>query len=137
MLSEEQKRLRQMQADPAWQQARAIPRYQKQERAAAFSSLRQQYGFSEYSLHTYAKEARCCWIADHLDAVLAQTLATRAYRALNRVCLGEAKRVRFKSRARGLDSLENKGNDTGLRFVLRRLEVWKERENPALFRGHV
>jgi len=36
----------------------------------------------------------CAWIADHVDAVLAQTLTTRAYRALNRVCLGQARRVR-------------------------------------------
>ncbi len=50
-------------------------------------------------------------------AVLAQTLASRAYRALNRVCVGQARRVRFKSRGRGLSSIENKRNDTGLRFV--------------------
>jgi hypothetical protein len=48
VLSQGQKRLRQMRADPAWQQARAIPRAQKQERARAFSRLREQYGFSEY-----------------------------------------------------------------------------------------
>jgi hypothetical protein len=65
---------------------------------------------------------RCTWIADHVEAVLAQTLATRAYRALNRVCLGQARRVRFKSWGRGLGSLENKRNDTGLRFVLQRPE---------------
>jgi transposase len=118
VLSEGQKRLRQMRADPAWQAARAIPRSHKQERRAAFAALREQYGFSEYALHTFAKEARVCWLAEHLDAVLAQTLATRAYQALNRVCLGKAKRVRFKSRGRGLDSIENKRNDTGLRFVL-------------------
>ena len=47
-----------------------------------------------------------------------RALATRAYRALNRVCLGQARRVRFKSRGRGLSSVENKRNDTGLRFVL-------------------
>ena len=52
------------------------------------------------------------------DAVLAQTLASRAYRALNRVCLGKAHRVRFKSKSRGLDSIENKRTDTGMRFVL-------------------
>ncbi len=50
--------------------------------------------------------------------MLAQTLASRAYRALNRVCLGKARRVRFKSHGRGLSSIENKRNDTGLRFVL-------------------
>ncbi|HEX4208130.1 MAG TPA: hypothetical protein VHZ51_28790, partial [Ktedonobacteraceae bacterium] len=118
VLSEGQKRLRQMRTDPAWAVARAIPRTQQRERHAAFSALRQKSGFSEYALHTYARTARVCWLADHLDAVLAQTLASHAYHALNRVCLGQAKRVRFKSRGRGLSSIENKRNDTGLRFVL-------------------
>src|SRR5262252_6639544 len=102
VLSAGQHRLRRMRADPDWQAARAIPRSHKQERRAAFSAL------------------RVSWLADHLDAVLAQTLATRAYQALNRVCLGEAKRVRFKSRGRGLASIENKRNDTGMRFVLQK-----------------
>ena len=122
LLSEGNQRLRQMRADPAWQAACAIPRSRKQERAAAFKRLRQQYGFSEYGLHEAAKALRTSWLAEHLDAVLAQTLATRAYRALNRVCLGQARRVRFRSRSRGLASLENKRNDTGLRFVLQRPE---------------
>src|SRR5690242_16968975 len=47
-----------------------------------------------YALHEAAKRLRVTWIADHVDAVLAQTLASRAYRALNRVCLGQARRVR-------------------------------------------
>src|SRR5689334_18197941 len=46
MLSAGQQRLRRMRADPAWQAARAIPRTQKQERRAAFSALRERYGFS-------------------------------------------------------------------------------------------
>src|SRR6516225_10777324 len=98
VLSEGQRRLRRMRADPAWQATRAIPLTHRQERQVAFSALREQYGFSEYALHEYARQARVSWIADHLDAVLAQTLATRAYRALNRVCVGEAHRVRFRSR---------------------------------------
>ena len=118
VLSAGQQRLRQMRADPAWQAARAIPRTHPQERRAAFSALREQYGFSEYAFHDLAKALRVSWLAEHLDAVLAQTLATRAYRALNRVCVGKARRVRFKSRGRGLSSIENKRNDTGLRFVL-------------------
>ena len=139
VLSEGQRRLRQMRADPAWQAARTIPRSRKPERQAAFSQLRQAHGFSEYALHDYAKRARVSWIAEHLDAVLAQTLATRAYQALNRVCVGEARRVRFKSRGRGLSSIENKRNDTGLRFVLQTPQegkqgwlVWKEDQLPAL-----
>jgi hypothetical protein len=139
VLSEGQKRLRQMRADPTWQAARAIPRTHKRERKAAFAALRERYGFSEYALHGFAKEARCSWLAGHLDAVLGQTLASRAYQALNRVCVGGAKRVRFKSRVRGLDSIENKRNDTGLRFVLEPPEeghqgyvVWKDDQFPAL-----
>ena len=118
VLSEGQQRLRRMKADPAWQAARAIPRTHTQERRAAFSALREQYGFSEYAFHELAKALRVTWLAEHLDAVLAQTLATRAYQALNRVCVGKAHRVRFKSRGRGLSSIENKRNDTGLRFVV-------------------
>src|SRR5260370_3246288 len=118
VLSEGQRRLRRMKADPAWQAARAIPGTHTQERRAAFSALREQYGFSEYAFHGLAREGRVTGLAEPLDAVLAQTLATRAYQALNRVCVGQARRVRFKSRGRGLSSIENKRNDTGLRFVV-------------------
>ena len=118
LLSAGQLRLRQMRADPAWQEAHTIPRRHKQERKAAFAALREQYGFSEYAFHELARKLRVSWLADHLDAVLAQTLASRAYRALNRVCVGKARHVRFKSKGRGLDSIENKRNDTGLRFVI-------------------
>ncbi len=118
VLSAGQRRLRRMRADPAWQGAHAIPRTQKEERRAAFAALRERYGFSEYAFHELARKLHVAWLAEHLDAVLAQTLATRAYRALNRVCLGKARRVRFKSRGRGLDSIENKRNDTGMRFVI-------------------
>ena len=139
ILSEGQRRLRHMRADPAWQAARAISRAQKLERARAFGALRQQYGFSEYALHEVAKVLNCSWIADHVDAVLAQRLSTRAYRALNRVCLGQARRVRFKSRGRGLSSVENKRANTGLRFVLQPPEegnagylLWQDDRIPAL-----
>src|SRR5262249_17809817 len=42
LLSEGQRRLRRMRADPAWQAARVIPRTQQQERRHAFAALRQQ-----------------------------------------------------------------------------------------------
>ncbi len=116
LLSEGNKRLQKMRHDPAWQSAQLIPRKRSQERAQAFSRLRKQYHFSEYELHEYAKVARVCWIADHIDATMAQTLASRAYQAVNRVCVRKAKRVRFRSRGRGIDSVQGKRNDVGLRF---------------------
>ena len=139
MLSEGQSRLRRMRADPAWRAARAIPRTEMQERRAAFSALRERHGFSEYAFHELAKGLRVGWIAEHLDAVLAQTLASRAYHTLNRVCVGKAKRVRFRSRGRGLSSIENKRTDTGMRFVLEPPEegnrgwlIWKEDQLPVV-----
>jgi hypothetical protein len=119
MLGEGNKRLRLMRADPAWQQARALSPALKQERSRAFRELRQQYSFSAYDLHAYATQVRACsWIAEHLDANTAQTLASRAFHACNRVCLGQARKVRFRSRGRGLESVEGKTNKQGLRFVL-------------------
>src|SRR2546421_12784331 len=64
VLSEGQRRLRRMRADPAWQEARTIPRTQQQERRAAFTRLREQYGFSDYAFHECAKDLRRNWIAD-------------------------------------------------------------------------
>src|SRR5260221_10376894 len=70
---------------------------------------------------------------------MAQTLATRAYQAVNRVCLGKAKKVRFKSKGRGLDSVENKWEKSGLRFLLQPPEegnqgwlVWGKDRLPAI-----
>src|SRR5258708_34016576 len=51
LLSEGQRRLRRMQADPAWQEARAIPRTHKQERRAASSALRRPHRSSSPPFH--------------------------------------------------------------------------------------
>jgi transposase len=138
LLGEANKRLKRMRNDPAWENARAIPRSHKQERTQAFSALRKTYHFSEYDLHEYAKDARCSWIAEHIESTMAQTLATRAYQAVNRVCVGKAKRVRFRSKGRGIASVEGKRNDVGMRFMLDPTAgdggflLWNEQVIPAL-----
>lgn len=58
------------------------------------------------------------WIADRVDSQTAQKLATRAFQAAQRVCVGQASKVRLRSRGRGLDSVEGKTNKSGIRFVL-------------------
>ncbi|GHO55941.1 transposase [Ktedonobacter robiniae] len=142
LLAEAMKRLRCMRNDPAWNKARALPRSHKQQRAQAFSALRTKYHFSEYELHEYAKLARVSWIADHIDSTMAQTLATRAYQAANRVCVGKAKRVRFRSKGRGIDSVEGKRNDAGMRFVLDPnagdggFLIWNQEVIPAIIDWH-
>jgi hypothetical protein len=139
MLGEAKKRLNKVRSDPAWQEARAIAHAQKQERRQAFSRVRQQYGFSEYAMHDYAKATRKSWLADHIDSTMAQTLATRAFAAVNKVCLGQAKKVGFRSKGRGIDSVEGKRNDTGMRFLMQAPEegnssclVWGADRIPAI-----
>jgi hypothetical protein len=143
LLGEAMKRLRAMRADPAWQEARALPQAHKQERKEAFSRLREAHGFSEYAMCSFSKQVRCTWIADHIDAVMAQVLAIRAYRAVNRVCIGKAKKVRFKSKGRGLDSVENRDTKGSLRFKLQPPEegnqgwlIWGKDRLPALIDWH-
>ena len=138
LLSQAKTRLHQMRSDPEWSKARALARTRKQERGQTFTALRRKHHFSEDDLHTYAKQAHVLWIADHIDSTMAQTLATRAYQAVNRVAVGKAKRVRFRSRGRGIDSVEGKRNDVGLRFVLDPgvgdggFLIWNEQVIPAL-----
>src|SRR5260370_14869473 len=107
-----------MKADPAWQAARSIPRSDKLARTQAFARLRTQYGFSEYGLHEAAKRLRTSWLAEHIDSLMAQKVASRAYQAANRVCVGEARRVRFRSTERGLDPAEGKTKTSGPGFPL-------------------
>src|SRR5258706_6486700 len=54
VLSEGQRRLRRMQADPAWQEARAIPRTHKQERRGALFTLP---GPHRVSRHPFSRPA--------------------------------------------------------------------------------
>ena len=57
-------------------------------------------------------------LAEHIDSLMAQKLASRAYQAANRVCVGQARQVRFRGKGRRLDSVEGKTNSSGLSFHL-------------------
>ncbi len=66
------------------------------ERKVLFKRAREQYDFSESALHSYSTKLRHSWIGDHIDCNTAQKLATRAYKAVEKVLFGKAKKVRFK-----------------------------------------
>ena len=54
-------------------------------------------------------------MVNNLDAHTVQKLATRAFRAAERILYGKAKKVRFKGKDQ-FDSLESKSNDAGIRW---------------------
>ena len=69
VLSAGQRRLRRMRLIPPGRWPAPSPGHSIQERRAAFSALRERYGFSEYAWHGLATGLRVSWLAEHLDAV--------------------------------------------------------------------
>src|SRR5215472_1265614 len=121
-LGEARTRVRLVRESKAFQHARMLPR-DDPARKERFREARAQHDCSEYALHAYAQQFGQSWLANHLDSLVIQTLASRAYRAANRLLLGKARRVRFKGRHQ-LDTVEGKTNTSGLRWRGDRVE-WK------------
>ncbi|MCL4318846.1 MAG: RNA-guided endonuclease TnpB family protein [Firmicutes bacterium] len=117
LLGEALKRMKLMRESKAYQAAQKLPKGSK-ERSEAFQAVKIEYGFTEYDLSPYATQLRASWIRDHIGAHLAQKLTKRAYEAAAKVAYGKAKKVRFKSKNRGLHSLEGKNNEANL--------VWRD-----------
>ncbi|MCL6632143.1 MAG: transposase [Alicyclobacillus herbarius] len=111
--------------------AKAKASRDKQERRAHFAAARQSHGFSKYDLEAMADEMRrTTWLGEHLDSHVAQKLADRAFRAVERVAFGKAKTVRFKGQ-RGLHSLEGKTNAACIRWRDDRV-LWNGLELPMV-----
>lgn len=118
ILGEGLRRLRLTKESKAYQATKKIPKDEVHlnERRAAFSAVRLDHGFTEYQLSQYATQIRKSWIGDHVGAHLAQKIVKRVYQALEKVSFGQAKKVRFKTKSRGLRSLEGKTNEANLRW---------------------
>lgn len=115
-LNEAMVRMRLVQQSEAYQSARKLP--SGKARTNAFSAARKAYRYSEYDLHSYAQAdaKRSSWIAEKLDVNTQQTIATRAFRASERVLFRQAKKVRYKVPTR-FRSLEGKTNKQGIRWT--------------------
>jgi hypothetical protein len=111
---------------PAYQAALAMPagKPESPERKAhskAFTQARRAVGFGEYDLHAYAKQFGHSYLGDHLDSLVVQAVASRAYKAVNDYLLGKKGRPRFKGRNQ-FDSVEGKTNTSGLRWKDNRVD---------------
>ncbi|ACK69913.1 transposase, IS608 family [Gloeothece citriformis PCC 7424] len=117
LLGEAEKRRKLVQKSPIYQEAKATSRTEKKLRNQRFTKARQQYRYSDYDLQAYATivSNSSKWIADKLDSNTQQTLASRAFRASERILLRKAKKVRFKVPTR-FKSVEGKTNKQGIRW---------------------
>ena len=84
-------------------------------RRSAFRDASRRYKFSEYALHTYAKQFNHSWLGDHLDSQSIQKIATRAFKAVEQYAFGKRGKPRFKGKNQ-FDSVEGKSNKTGIRW---------------------
>jgi len=118
-LDEAKRRLALLRQSNEFQHAKRYPKTVKGKRnkvrTEAFKALNAKFGFSEYDIHIYATKVRNSWIGNHLDSTTAQKIATRAFKAVQRVAFGQAKRVRFKGFSQ-LKSVEGKTNSSGIRY---------------------
>ncbi len=127
-LGEALRRLDLLRQSKEFQWVKQLPR--GKERTEAFKELNKKFEFTEYDLHHYAVEIRHCWIEEHINVHIAEALATRAFKAVQRKAFGKARSVRFKGKNQ-FDTLEGKNNQTGLIFennVLR----WAGLEIPCI-----
>jgi len=122
-LNEAMVRMNRLRSSVEYQQAKCLP-LKSSERKMAFGNARKQYRYSDYELQAFATVTanRSVWIAQKLDSNSVQTLATRAFKASERVLFGRAKKVRYKVPNR-FNSIEGKGNTHPLRWLHHRL-VW-------------
>lgn len=130
-LNEAMLRMKLVYNSEAYQTAKKVSREQKKKRSDAFSTARQAYRYSEYDLHTYATlvSTKSKWIAEKVDSNTQQTLATRAFKASEKVLFGRAKKIRYKVPTR-FKSVEGKTNKQGIvRFVLYKVEGLKPKTN--------
>jgi hypothetical protein len=116
----------------AYQTAKKISRTQKKERVEAFAKAGEQARFSDYDLQAYANRAAkdSKWIADKIDSNTQQKLATRAFKAVERVLFGKASDVRFKVESR-FRSVEGKTNKQGIKWQNNHV-VWTGLKLPAI-----
>jgi hypothetical protein len=98
-------------------QLRRYLRNKKRSEPGAFSKAREAYRYSDYELQAYATlvSNKSKWIAEKIDSNTQQTIASRAFKASEKVLFGLAKKVRYKVSSR-FKSVEGKSNKQGLRW---------------------
>lgn len=110
-----------LRGNPEYQEALAA--YQKARQSGnpmkecqrILDSLIRSHGLTEYGLHGYVKplqKEHQEWIHSHV----AQKLASACYRAVEKTLYGSGKQIHFR-KLMDMHSIENKNNDTGLRFT--------------------
>jgi LAS superfamily LD-carboxypeptidase LdcB len=98
-LGEGLKRKKKLKQDRLYQVT--IQQSKSTERNQLLRELQRQYGCTEYSMHTFVQPMQHHYKVN-IDSHTAQKIATRAWKALEKMEYGQAKKVVFKKRAHGI-----------------------------------
>ena len=77
--------------------------------------MNKKFEFTQYDIHHYAIGIRHSWIKEHINVHIAQKIAARAFKAVQKKAFRKAKNIRFKGKNQ-FDTLEGENNKTGLIF---------------------
>lgn len=132
VLSEGKIRLELIRNSEIYQLAKRVTKTDKKARNTAFQKARDAYHFSDYDLQAFANKTATAsvWIKFQLDVHVIQKIATRAFKAVERMMFGLAKKVRFKQKGQFV-SLEGKTNKQGIRWAGSGIE-WSGLKLPAI-----
>ena len=118
------KRLERMREDSRWRKACRMPR--GKERSKAFRDLQFEYGLTLCGLRTIANDHRAASGVPLLGAHEAQNIGKAVWRALEGYIFKKGGRPRFKSKKRGINSIEGSDN---------RELIWKPGEQALQWRN--
>ena len=127
-LGESLERLDLLRQSKEFQEIRKLPKGKT--RTLAFKDLNKKFEFTQYDLHHYAVGIRHGWIEEHINVHIAEKLAARAFKAVQKKAFRKAKNVRFKGKNQ-FDTLEGQNNETGLIFRENILS-WASLEIPCI-----
>lgn len=77
-----------------------------------------EFRLSEYSLHKDIAAMQRIF-KKNIDSFTAQKIASNAWKAFDKLLFGNGEMVHFKSYSNGLNSLEGKSNETGIKYKLK------------------
>ena len=86
----------------------------KKQLSKQLTTIRKNYGLSEYQLHSYAKQQQHMY-KKNIDAFTTQKIATRIWQGVEKVLFSDGRSLHYKKYGT-LKSLEGKSNSTGIRF---------------------
>lgn len=100
--------LQRMRESKEWRETRDMPKGKK--RSKRFSELQRTRGLTEYGLKTIANNHRKASGRNYIGAHEAQCIGRTVWRALEWYLFKDAGKPRFKSKSRGLNSIEGTDN---------------------------